>query len=75
MRDPKRIDEFCDRLKAVWKEVPDWRFGQLIVNTMGEVSHRTGKDIFFIEEPEMIQVLEQMFNISQGEADNKGQLI
>ena len=31
MRDPKRIDDFCDRLKAVWHTVPDWRFGQLMV--------------------------------------------
>lgn len=74
MRDPKRIDDFCDRLKAVWKEVPDWRFGQFIVNTMGEVAQRTGKDIFFIEEHEMIQVLEEMFNLHQGEAGEKSQL-
>ena len=32
MRDPKRIDEFCDLLKELWKRVPDWRFGQLISN-------------------------------------------
>lgn len=32
MRDPKRIDEFCDLLKEIWKRVPDWRFGQLISN-------------------------------------------
>lgn len=32
MRDPKRIDKFCDLLKELWKRVPDWRFGQLISN-------------------------------------------
>ena len=32
MRDPKRIDKFCDLLKEIWKRVPDWRFGQLISN-------------------------------------------
>lgn len=74
MRDPKRIDDFCDRLKVIWKQVPDWRFGQFIANTMGEVSQRTNKDIFFIEEPEMIQTLEEMFNITQGETDANSQL-
>jgi len=32
MRDPNRIDKFCDELKAIWHQVPDWRFGQLISN-------------------------------------------
>ena len=25
MRDPKRIDDFCNRLKVVWKQVPDFQ--------------------------------------------------
>ena len=68
MRDPKRIDDFCDRLKEIWKQVPDWRFGQFIVNTMGEVSNRTKQDIFFLEEDEMIQTLEEMFKINKRES-------
>lgn len=68
MRDPKRIDDFCDRLKEIWKQVPDWRFGQFIVNTIGEVSNRTKQDIFFLEEDEMIQTLEEMFKIKKGES-------
>ncbi len=67
MRDPKRIDEFCEQLKIIWRQVPDWRFGQFICNTMGEVAQRTGKDIFYIEEPEMMQTLQEMFNLIQGE--------
>lgn len=31
MRDPKRIEELCDLLKEIGKRVPDWRFGQLIL--------------------------------------------
>lgn len=31
MRDPKRIDEFCDRLKTAWSQFPDMRFGQMMV--------------------------------------------
>ena len=32
MRNPNRIDKFCDELKAIWHQVPDWRFGQFISN-------------------------------------------
>lgn len=33
MRDPSRINEFCDILKFVWEtKYPDLRFGQLIEN-------------------------------------------
>ena len=55
MRNPKRIDEFCNELKEMWHRVPDWRFGQLMSNFLGFVSQETGKDIWFIEEPEMIE--------------------
>lgn len=55
MRDPKRIKKFCDRLAKVWENVPDWRFGQLICNALGEM----GKDPFFPEDDEMIEYLER----------------
>lgn len=32
MRDPDRIDEFCNQLAKTWHRFPDWRFGQLIAN-------------------------------------------
>lgn len=34
MRDPNRIDKFCDELKTIWHQVPDWRFGQLMENML-----------------------------------------
>ena len=55
MRDTKRIDEFCDELKALWHCVPDWRFGQLMSNMLGAYVSETGRDIFFPEEPEMME--------------------
>lgn len=57
MRDVKRIDDFCNRLKAVWKQVPDWRFGQLIMNAL-EAMQAGGYDPFFLEDDEMIRFLE-----------------
>ena len=56
MRDPKRIKEFCNRLAAAWMCVPDWRFGQLMVNVLGDMS--MSRDPFFPEEDEMIQFIE-----------------
>lgn len=60
MRDPKRIDEFCNRLAVAWKTVPDWRFGQLMMNVLGAMAS-TGRDPFFPEEPEMIAFIEEYF--------------
>ena len=57
MRDINRIDEFCDKLKEIWMRVPDWRFGQLMINTLGEMSAR-GRDPFFPEDSEMIEFLD-----------------
>jgi len=32
MRDPKRIATLLDKIKELWEKVPDWRFGQLLIN-------------------------------------------
>ena len=57
MRDPKRIREFCNRLAAAWEQVPDWRFGQLMCNALGEMVAQ-GTDPFFPEEDKMIEFIE-----------------
>jgi len=58
MRDPERIDKFCEELAVQWHKVPDWRFGQLINNVIGTMAK---KDIFFIEDDEMISFFEDYF--------------
>ena len=55
MRDPNRIYGFCKALQEMWLRVPDWRFGQLMSNFLGDVVGNTGKDIFFIEDGEMLK--------------------
>lgn len=57
VRRAERIDEFCDKLKEYWHRVPDWRFGQLIVNFMGTLD----RDPFFPEEDEMLEKMEKYF--------------
>lgn len=58
MRDPERIDKFCEELAAQWHKVPDWHFGQLISNVIGTM---TKKDIFFIEDDEIMSFFEDYF--------------
>ena len=61
MRDPNRIDEFCKELKEMWHKVPDWRFGQLMSNTLGAVYQKTNNDPFYIEDDKMLQILKEVF--------------
>lgn len=60
MRDINRIDKFCAELAELWKEVPDWRFGQFICNTFGNL----GGDPFFIEDDKMMEKLTRLIGPS-----------
>lgn len=54
MRDPERIDKIMEAVKAEWKQVPDWRLGQLIVN----LSRAAGReDPFFLEDDVLMGLL------------------
>ena len=57
MRDPNRIDKFCDELKTIWHQVPDWRFGQLIYNLM--LTQYTSGGAFYTEDGEMLAALKK----------------
>lgn len=61
MRDPNRIYKFCNELANIWvTKCPDWRFGQLIMNVLGEMQSG-GRDPFFPEEEEMMKFLKSIF--------------
>ena len=60
-RNPNRIAPFMNRLETLWKEeCPDWRFGQLISNIQTYIGH----DIFYLEEDEMMEFIENYFGKS-----------
>lgn len=61
MRNPNRIKPFCDKLAALWSEVPDWRFGQLMSNLLGAYVSDTKRDIFFPEDDELMTYFENYF--------------
>lgn len=62
MRDPKRIEAIGRKLIDHWHEVPDWRLGQLMWNIIGYVTKRTGRDIFYIEDDELMLLIDEFFN-------------
>lgn len=54
MKDPQRIDDFCDRLKAVWHKLPDLRFSQLLSIVYSTLPFTP----FYIEDDGMIKAIE-----------------
>lgn len=60
MRNPKRIKPFLETIEKCWMKVPDWRFGQLMLNVLGEMAG-TGRDPFFPEEKEMEEFFIKFF--------------
>jgi hypothetical protein len=71
MRDPKRIDKFCDELKVIWRRVPDWRFGQLMSNMLGEFVAKTKQDIFFPEDDVIMEFFKEYMKIPLGKPKEK----
>lgn len=65
MRSPERIDKFCNELAKIWKQVPDWRFGQLMVNVLNSLP----RDPFFYEEDEMIEEFKKFFTPKENKED------
>ena len=48
MRDINRLDNFYNELKEMYKELPDWRFVQLIMNFFGWFYEKYSRDAFYI---------------------------
>jgi hypothetical protein len=52
MRDPARIPVMLVALGELWAKNPDWRLGQLMVNT---VRPDLGRNLFYIEDDQLLQ--------------------
>ena len=61
-RNPKRIKKILSLLASIWDYCPDLRLGQIIVNATNNVrlDDEVGKELFFIEDDEMIKQLETL---------------
>lgn len=62
MRNPNRIDTFCTQLAEVWHKVPDWRFGQLMINVLSEYMNQNHMDAFYTEDTEFFAWLQELFS-------------
>lgn len=63
MRDFNRIALYTEKLREQWERVPDWRFGQLIVNTLGNVLVEANcPDIFMLEDDEFFEAFEKVMD-------------
>lgn len=63
MRNPERLDDFYAEMRDIHKKhFPDWRFGQFMSNFLGWVQSEKKRDIFFPEEKEMLNLLNEYVN-------------
>lgn len=59
MRNPERIKSFLETLEKAWLKVPDWRFGQFMINFLGGLQ----RDPFFYEDDELKKIIEEKFDL------------
>ena len=57
MRDKNRIEPFCDELARLWSDNSDLCFGQIMSNVMNYVDEVLDKDIFYMEEDELMAII------------------
>ena len=57
MRNPDRIPEVLKELEEFWKQVPDWRLGQVISNFSYELM--ANNDPFYMEDKDLLEMLKQ----------------
>lgn len=58
MRKEERIDPTLERLGKVWKQYPDLRLGQLILNVARDPM------LYYLEDEELIKTLEEFYGIT-----------
>jgi len=70
MRDINRIKPYMERLQRVWEDYPDFRFGQLLMNLLGDVQEEVGMDLFYVEDEEFFAAFEKCYNRMMGGEDD-----
>ena len=68
MRDPNRIDYYCDELANLWHKVPDWRFGQLMVNMAIAYRMKHNSDTFYVEDDDFFKFMNEYFKEIENES-------
>ena len=60
-RDVKRIQPFCNELAELWSKHPHLRFGQIMSSIARYMQMERRKDMFFMEDDELMEVLREKF--------------
>ena len=60
MRNPDRIPEILKELEDFWKQVSDWRLGQVISNFSYELMGNN--DPFYMEDNDLLELLKTQNN-------------
>lgn len=55
MRDISRIDAILEELKIIWKEVPDLRLGQLVLNVLQDPA------LYYVEDADLVKYLRNFY--------------
>jgi len=61
MRDPARIENFCNQLKLLWLQHPELRFGQIVSNAIPEDC------LFYVEDDVALDRIKTSFESIQNE--------
>lgn len=56
------INKVCMRLRDIWAKWPELRFGQLLVNLLGDYYAKTGRDCFYTKDEELLEYFEEYMN-------------
>lgn len=55
MRNQNRIDRILNEIRKIWKQYPDLRLGQLILNVIEDPA------LYYIEDEELVELLKQTY--------------
>ena len=55
MRDINRIDKILEEIKLIWKNVPDLRLGQLLLNVLQDPA------LYYVEDDQLIDYLKTFY--------------
>ena len=64
MRDPERIDSFMKIIKNIWKQYPDLRFGQLLLNAFS--SDDSNMHLYYLEDDKFLEVIKNAYKKMEG---------
>lgn len=61
MRDVNRIDKILEQIGRVWKQYPDLRLGQLLLNVLGDPM------LYYAEDDEIVMALRDFYKVDNEE--------